>query len=132
MLGASPRLALRAALPGRTVDATLDGAEGKLAGQGNLAEPIDVAARLSLPRLSALGPGSEGSLGAVVRAEGGLSDPTVAAAARSDRVEAAGRVLEAHRRRTRAPVRNAPICRRRSAGAGEPRRGPTAATVAVR
>jgi hypothetical protein len=94
VLGASPRLALRAALPGRTVDATLDGAEGKLAVQGDLAEPIDVTARLSLPRLSALGPGSEGSLEAVVRAEGSLSDPTVTATARSDRVEIADRVLQ--------------------------------------
>lgn len=94
VLGPSPRLALRAALPGPTLDATLDGRAGKLAVQATLAEPLDATARLSLPHLSVLGPGSEGSLEAVVRAEGSLSDPTVTAAARSDRVEVAGRALE--------------------------------------
>ncbi len=94
LLGPAPRLTLRAALPGPTLDARLEGAAASLTAQGSLAEPVAVEARLSLPRLAVLGAGSEGALDATVRASGALSDPTIEIAARSDRIEAAGQVLQ--------------------------------------
>ena len=40
VLGPAPRLQVQAALPGPTLDATLDGAEGRFSARGSLAEPI--------------------------------------------------------------------------------------------
>jgi translocation and assembly module TamB len=95
VLGPAPHLSLRSALPGPSLDAELVGAEGRLTAQGNLGDPLDVTARLSLPRLAALGPGSEGALEMVAQAQGSRTDPTVTLTARSDRIDIAGRVLEA-------------------------------------
>lgn len=94
VLGPAPRLAVQGAMPGPTVDATLQGAEGRLAVRGSLAEPIAVDAELSLPRLEVLGAGSEGALEASLRATGRLADPDLVVTARSDRIATAGRVLE--------------------------------------
>ncbi|SDD68830.1 translocation/assembly module TamB domain-containing protein [Belnapia rosea] len=94
VLGPAPRLVLQGALPGPAFDATLDGANGRLAAKGTLAEPIALDASLSLPRLEVLGAGSEGALEATVHATGKLADPDLTLAARSGRIAAAGRVLE--------------------------------------
>ncbi|MBL6456940.1 translocation/assembly module TamB domain-containing protein [Belnapia sp. T6] len=94
VLGPAPRLALRGALPGPDFDASLDGAEGRFAARGNLAEPVRLDATLSLPRLEVLGAGSEGALEATVHAAGKLADPDLTINARSGRIAAAGRVLE--------------------------------------
>ncbi|MDO9708210.1 translocation/assembly module TamB domain-containing protein [Paracraurococcus lichenis] len=94
VLGPAPRLAVKAALPGPSLDATLDGAEGKLTATGTLAEPIALDARLSLPRLAVLGGGSEGALEARVQASGRLADPDLVVTAESGRIAAAGHVLE--------------------------------------
>ena len=75
VLGPAPRLAVKAALPGPSLDAVLEGAEGRLTAMGTLAEPIALDARLSLPRLAVLGAGSEGALEARVQASGKLADP---------------------------------------------------------
>ena len=69
VLGPAPRLTLKAALPGPSLDAVLEGTEGRLTAVGTLAEPIALDARLSLPRLAVLGAGSEGALEARLQAE---------------------------------------------------------------
>ena len=61
------RATLKAALPGPSLDAVLEGAEGRLTAVGTLAEPIALDVRLSLPRLAVLGAGSDGALEARVR-----------------------------------------------------------------
>jgi translocation and assembly module TamB len=94
VLGPVPRLTLKAALPGPSLDAVLEGAEGRLTAVGTLAEPIALDARLSLPRLAVLGAGSEGALEARVQASGKLADPDLLVTASSGRIEAAGHVLE--------------------------------------
>ncbi|WP_135466875.1 translocation/assembly module TamB domain-containing protein [Crenalkalicoccus roseus] len=94
VLGPAPLLAGEVVLPGPRLDLAVQGAEGRLALAGTLAEPVDLAARLSLPRLEVLGAGSEGALEAEARAQGALADPGVTIAARSARIAAAGRVLE--------------------------------------
>ncbi|MDB5372159.1 MAG: hypothetical protein JWP04_801, partial [Belnapia sp.] len=94
VLGPVPRLALKAALPGPTLDATLTGAEGRLAARGSLAEPIALDAEVSLPRLEVLGAGSTGALEARLHAAGKLADPDLTINAWSGRIAAAGRVLE--------------------------------------
>ena len=95
LLGPSPRLALRAALPGPRFDATLDGAASKLSAKGNLAgETIALHANVSVPNLAVLGAGSEGALEADLHAEGPRNNPDLTLQARSGRIEAAGRVLE--------------------------------------
>ncbi|MFC7477417.1 translocation/assembly module TamB domain-containing protein [Dankookia sp. GCM10030260] len=94
VLGPAPRLALKAALPGPSLDAVLEGAEGRLTAVGSLAEPIALDVRLSLPRLAVLGAGSEGALAARVQATGKLTDPDLVVSASSGRIEAAGHVLE--------------------------------------
>ncbi|MBY0332159.1 MAG: hypothetical protein K2X49_15985, partial [Acetobacteraceae bacterium] len=94
VLGPAPRLAGTVALPGPVLDLTLDGAAGRLAAQGSLAEPISLTLRASLPDLAVLGAGSEGALEAEARATGSLADPTLALTARSGRIEVAGRALE--------------------------------------
>lgn len=95
VLGPAPALSGTIALPGPVVDLALEGAEGRLAAQGSLGEPMDLAARLALPRLAVLGTGSEGALEAELRAEGQRADPNLTLAARSGRIAVAGRVLEA-------------------------------------
>ena len=95
VLGPRPRLAVKAAMPGPALDARLDGAEGRLTVAGSLVEPIDMDARLSLPRLAVLGGGSEGALEARVQASGKLADPDLVVTAESGRIAAAGHVLEA-------------------------------------
>lgn len=95
VLGPAPRLALKAALPGPSLDAVLEGAEGRLTAVGTLAEPITLDATLSLPRLAVLGAGSEGALEARVQASGKLTDPDLIVRAESGRIAAAGHVLEA-------------------------------------
>ena len=94
VLGPAPRLVLKAALPGPSLDAVLEGAEGRLTALGSLAEPIALDARLSLPHLAVLGAGSEGALDARVQASGRLADPDIVVSASSGRIEAAGHVLE--------------------------------------
>ncbi|MDI3306795.1 MAG: translocation/assembly module TamB domain-containing protein [Acetobacteraceae bacterium] len=95
VLGPAPHLSLRAALPGPSLDAELVGVDGRLTAQGSLDDPLDVTARLSLPRLAAFGPDSEGALEMVAHAQGSRADPTVTLTAHSDRLGIAGRVLEA-------------------------------------
>jgi len=95
VLGPAPQLSVRAAMPGPSLEAALVGAAGRLTAQGSLGDPLDVTAQLSLPRLSVLGPGSEGALDMVAQAQGSRADPTVTITAQSGRVDVAGRVLEA-------------------------------------
>ncbi|GAA0587278.1 translocation/assembly module TamB domain-containing protein [Craurococcus roseus] len=95
LLGPSPRLALRAALPGPRFDAKLDGAASNFSAKGNLSgETIALDASVSVPDLAVLGAGSEGALEADLHAEGPLNNPDLTLQARSGRIEAAGRVLE--------------------------------------
>ena len=94
VLGPAPTLALKAALPGPSLDAVVTGAEGRLAAKGTLAEPIALDLEASLPRLEVLGAGSEGALEARVHAAGKLADPDLTVSATSGRIAAAGRVLE--------------------------------------
>jgi len=94
VLGPSPRLSLKAALPGPDLDAVLEGAQGRLTAAGTLAEPVALEARLSLPRLAVLGTGSEGALEARVQASGRLADPDLVVTATSGRIAAFGHVLE--------------------------------------
>ncbi|MBD0270667.1 MAG: hypothetical protein ICV73_01945, partial [Acetobacteraceae bacterium] len=95
LLGPSPRVALRAALPGRRFEAKLDGAASNLSAKGSLSgETIALDASVSVPNLAVLGAGSEGALEADLRAEGPLNNPDLTLQARSGRIEAAGRVLE--------------------------------------
>jgi translocation and assembly module TamB len=94
LLGPSPRLALRAALPGPSIDANLEGAAAGLSVRGSLAETLSLDAQVSVPNLAVLGAGSEGALEADLRAEGPRTDPDVTLHARSGRIEAAGKVLE--------------------------------------
>ncbi len=94
VLGPGPVLSGTVALPGPALDLAVQGAEGRLALAGTLADPLGLTARLALPRLEVLGAGSEGALEAEARAEGQLSNPTVTVTARSGRIAAAGRVLE--------------------------------------
>ncbi|MGK7870538.1 translocation/assembly module TamB domain-containing protein [Falsiroseomonas sp. E2-1-a20] len=94
VLGNSPTLSGTAAPASRQVDLAVRGEAGRLAVTGSLAEPLDATARLSLPRLEVLGPGSEGALEAVAQLTGTLTDPTIALTANSGRVALAGRVLE--------------------------------------
>ncbi len=93
VLGPTPTLAGTAALPGPTLDVTIEGAEGRLLLAGSAADPLDLTARLSLPRLEVLGAGSEGALEAVAQTRGSRADPTVTLTARSGRIVTAGRVL---------------------------------------
>ncbi|MCO6416453.1 translocation/assembly module TamB domain-containing protein [Siccirubricoccus sp. KC 17139] len=95
VLGPTPRLSLKAAMPGPRLDLALEGAEGRLAANGSLAEPIALTATLELPRLAVLGGGSEGALSARVEASGRLADPDLVVFARSGRIAMAGHVLEA-------------------------------------
>ncbi|TCZ55102.1 translocation/assembly module TamB domain-containing protein [Roseicella aquatilis] len=94
VLGPNPTLALTARMPGPAIDLRLDGAEGRLAAAGSLAEPIALDVTLSLPRLAVLGGGSEGALEARVQASGRLADPDLVVTARSGRIAVAGHVLE--------------------------------------
>jgi translocation and assembly module TamB len=94
VLGGSPTLSGTAAPASRQVDLVLQGAAGRLGVAGSLAEPLDAAARLSLPRLEVLGPESSGALEATAQLSGTLADPAITLSASSDRVALAGRVLE--------------------------------------
>jgi translocation and assembly module TamB len=94
LLGPTPRLSLRAALPGPRFDASLEGAAASLSARGSLAESISVDAQVSVPDLKVLGTGSEGALEIDLHAEGPRTDPNLSLHARSGRIEAAGKVLE--------------------------------------
>ncbi|WP_149537566.1 translocation/assembly module TamB domain-containing protein [Siccirubricoccus phaeus] len=95
VLGPTPRLTLKASMPGPRLDLAVEGAEGRLAANGSLAEPIALTATAELPRLAVLGAGSEGALTARVEASGKLADPDLVVSAQSGRIAMAGHVLEA-------------------------------------
>ncbi|MBR0673573.1 translocation/assembly module TamB domain-containing protein, partial [Neoroseomonas soli] len=94
-LGATPRVALRAALPDRLESLSLDGAALRVTAEGDVGETLDATLRAHVADLAPLLPGMAGALDAELRATGPRSDPSLAITARGERVERAGQVLEA-------------------------------------
>ncbi|WP_146217167.1 translocation/assembly module TamB domain-containing protein [Falsiroseomonas bella] len=95
LLGAAPRVTLRAAAPDRIEAFSLTGQALEATAEGRVGETLDLtfAANVSAPEAAV--PGLTGALSLQGTATGPVADPTLTVTARSDRLEAAGRVLEA-------------------------------------
>jgi translocation and assembly module TamB len=95
LLGAAPRVTLRAAAPDRIEAFAVTGQALEASAQGRVGETLDLtfAANVSAPEAAV--PGLSGALALQGTATGPAADPTLTVTARSDRLEAAGRVLEA-------------------------------------
>ncbi len=92
-LGPAPRLHLEAALLDQHVALRLAGAEATLDLSGLAGETLDLAARLDLPRLAALGPGFSGSASLAATARGPRTDPDLTLQAQSGEVVLNGQAL---------------------------------------
>ncbi|WP_137177865.1 translocation/assembly module TamB domain-containing protein [Roseomonas sp. AR75] len=95
LLGATPRIVLRATAPDRIEAFSVTGQALEASAQGQVGQTLDLtfAANVSAPEAAV--PGVSGALSLQGTATGPAGDPTLTVTARSDRLEAAGRVLEA-------------------------------------
>jgi translocation and assembly module TamB len=95
LLGPAPRLALRGAAPDRIEALTLTGQALTAEASGRAGETLDLAFRLAIAAAQDAVPGLAGAATIQGSATGPAADPTLTIEARSDRLEAAGRVIEA-------------------------------------
>ncbi|HEV7267945.1 MAG TPA: translocation/assembly module TamB domain-containing protein [Falsiroseomonas sp.] len=95
LLGPSPRLELRAVAPDRIEALTLTSQAIRAEASGQVGETLDLAFRTDIAASQEAVPGLAGALSLQGTATGPAADPTLTLTARSDRLEAAGRVLEA-------------------------------------
>lgn len=95
LLGATPRLVLRAAAPDRIEALNLTGQALTAEASGLVGEQLDLAFRATIAAAQDAVPGIVGALSLQGSATGPAADPTLALAAQSDRLEAGGRVLQA-------------------------------------
>jgi translocation and assembly module TamB len=95
LLGPAPRVTLRAAAPDRIELLTLAGQAIQAELRGRVGETLDIAFAADIAAPEAAVPGLSGALRLSGTATGALADPTLTLQAQSDRLEAAGRVLEA-------------------------------------
>lgn len=95
LLGPAPRLALRAAAPDRIEALTLTGQALTAEASGRVGATLDLAFRLAIAAAQDAVPGLAGAATIQGSATGPATDPTLTIEARSDRLEAAGRVIEA-------------------------------------
>jgi translocation and assembly module TamB len=95
LLGAAPRLTLSAAAPDRIEAFAVNGQALEASAQGSVGETLDLTFTATVSAPEAAVPGLSGALALQGTATGPSADPTLTVTARSDRLEAAGRVLEA-------------------------------------
>ncbi len=95
LLGPAPRLALRGTAPDRIEALTLTGQALAAEASGRAGETLDLAFRLAIAAAQDAVPGLAGAATIQGAATGPAADPTLTIEARSDRLEAAGRVIEA-------------------------------------
>lgn len=95
LLGPSPRLTLRAAAPDRIELLTLAGQALQAELRGRVGDTLDLAFAADVAAPEAAVPGLSGALRLRGTLAGAPADPTITLTAESDRLEAAGRVLEA-------------------------------------
>jgi translocation and assembly module TamB len=95
LLGPAPRVGLRAQAPGRIELLTLAGQAVQAEVRGAVGQALDLTFAADLAAPDGVVPGLAGALRFSGTATGAASDPTLTVEAQSDRLEAAGRVLEA-------------------------------------
>jgi translocation and assembly module TamB len=95
LIGPAPRLALRGAAPDRIEALTLTGQALTAEASGRVGETLDLAFRLAIAAAQDAVPGLAGAATIQGNATGPAADPTLTIEAQSDRLEAAGRVIEA-------------------------------------
>ncbi|MDO9502683.1 translocation/assembly module TamB domain-containing protein [Falsiroseomonas sp.] len=95
LLGASPRLAVRATAPDRIGQLTIEGAAIRAEASGLVGETLDLRFGVDLASVEGAAPGVAGALRLTGTAQGPIGDPTLVVQAASDRLEVAGQVLEA-------------------------------------
>lgn len=95
LLGATPRLVLRAAAPDRIEALSLTGQALTAEASGQVGEQLDLAYRIAIGAAQDAVPGIVGALTLQGTATGPAADPTLTLQANSDRLESGGQVLEA-------------------------------------
>ncbi|MGK7866103.1 translocation/assembly module TamB domain-containing protein [Falsiroseomonas sp. E2-1-a20] len=95
VLGATPRLTLRATAPDRIEQVALTGAAIQAQAEGRVADTLDLRFAVDLASVEGAAPGLSGALRLTGTASGPVADPTLTLDARSERLEMAGQVLEA-------------------------------------
>jgi translocation and assembly module TamB len=93
-LDSAPRLHLEAALPEQRLLFRLEGAAARFEISGIAGDVLDLAARLELPRLAALGPGFDGAASLEATVRGPRQDPEVTMQARSGQIIVQGQRLQ--------------------------------------
>ncbi|NKC29306.1 translocation/assembly module TamB domain-containing protein [Falsiroseomonas selenitidurans] len=97
MLGATPRVTLRATAPGRIALLRVAGAALQAQAEGQVGETLDLRFSADLASVEGAAPGLGGALRLEGTASGPLADPSLTVQVQSDRLEMAGQVLEALR-----------------------------------
>ncbi|MBU8545227.1 MULTISPECIES: translocation/assembly module TamB domain-containing protein [Roseomonadaceae] len=95
LLGATPRVTLRATAPDQIAQFTLAGAAIRAEASGRVAEVLDLRFAADLASVEGAAPGLLGALRLTGTATGPMADPSLTVQAASDRLEMAGQVLEA-------------------------------------
>jgi translocation and assembly module TamB len=117
LLGEMPRLALRAAAPDRIEALTVTGQALRAEASGRVGETLDLRFAADVTATEGVAPGLSGALRLSGTAAGPATDPTLTVEAASDRLEVAGRVLEALRLDARvATPATAPAVQARASG----------------
>lgn len=95
LLGATPRVTLRATAPDRIAHLAVEGAALRAEASGLVGDTLDVRFAADLASVEGAAPGLSGALRLSGTAQGPMADPTLVVRVASERLEMAGQVLEA-------------------------------------